>query len=36
MVIAATAEANACIIVTDNERHFPGIKIFNPLRSARR
>jgi toxin FitB len=36
MVIAATAEANDCITVTDNETHFPGIKIFNPLRSARR
>jgi predicted nucleic acid-binding protein len=36
MVIAATAEANDCIVVTDNEKHFPGIKILNPLRSERR
>lgn len=36
MVIAATAEANDCIVVTVNEKHFPGIKILNPLRSARR
>ena len=36
MIIAATAEANDCIVVTDNERHFSGIKILNPLRSARR
>jgi predicted nucleic acid-binding protein len=36
MVIAATAEANDCIVVTDNEKHFPGIKILNPLGSAGR
>jgi predicted nucleic acid-binding protein len=36
MVIAATAEANDCILVTDNEKHFPGIKILNPHHSARR
>jgi toxin FitB len=32
MVIAAIAEANDCIVVSDNERHFPGIRILNPLR----
>jgi len=32
MVIAATAEANGCMVVSDNERHFPGIRILNPLR----
>lgn len=32
MIIAATAEANDCVIVTDNERHFPGILILNPMR----
>lgn len=32
MIIAATAEANRCLIVTDNEKHFTGIKILNPLR----
>jgi hypothetical protein len=26
-VIAATAEANDCIVVRDNERHFPGISV---------
>lgn len=34
MIIAATAEANGCIVVTDNERDFEGIGILNPLRPA--
>jgi toxin FitB len=34
MIIAAIAEANACIVVTDNEKDFAGIKIVNPLRTA--
>ena len=33
-IIAAIAEANDCIVVTDNERDFAGIKILNPLRIA--
>jgi toxin FitB len=36
MVVAAIAEANDCVVVTDNEKHFPGVRLFNPLRSARR
>lgn len=32
MVVAATAEANNCMVVSDNEKHFPGIGILNPLR----
>lgn len=32
MIIAAVAEANGCVIVTDNERHFAGFDIINPLR----
>jgi toxin FitB len=32
-IIAATAEANSCIVVTDNERDFAGIDIVNPLRN---
>jgi len=32
MIIAAVAEANDCIVVTDNERDFAGVKIVNPLR----
>src|SRR4051794_27151116 len=33
-IIAAVAEANDCIVVTDNEKDFEGIKILNPLRGA--
>jgi predicted nucleic acid-binding protein len=31
-IIAAVAEANDCIVVTDNEKDFPDVEIFNPLR----
>jgi predicted nucleic acid-binding protein len=31
-IIAATAEANGCVVVTDNESGFHGIEIVNPLR----
>ncbi|MGY3616489.1 PIN domain-containing protein [Bradyrhizobium sp. USDA 10063] len=34
MIIAAIAEANDCIVVTDNEKDFVGLKVFNPLRAA--
>ena len=34
MVIAAIAQSNNCILVTDNEKHFPTIDVFNPLRGA--
>jgi predicted nucleic acid-binding protein len=30
-IIAATAEANDCIVVTDNEKDFVGTKFINPL-----
>ncbi|WP_374310894.1 type II toxin-antitoxin system VapC family toxin [Dongia sp.] len=33
MMIAAIAEANACTLVTDNEKDFAGIKILNPVRN---
>ena len=33
MIIAAVAEANDCVVVTENERHFAGLKIINPLRA---
>ena len=33
MIIAAVAEANDCIVVTDNERNFQGIELINPIRS---
>lgn len=32
MVVASIAEANDCVVVTDNERHFAGVEILNPLR----
>jgi predicted nucleic acid-binding protein len=31
-IIAAVAQANGCIVVTDNEKDFEGIDIVNPLR----
>ncbi len=35
MVIAATAAANDCVVVTANERHFEGaVEFVNPLRVA--
>ena len=33
-IIAAVAEANDCVVVTDNERDFAGIEVVNPLRVA--
>jgi toxin FitB len=33
-IIAAVAEANGCVVVTDNERDFPGVETLNPLRAA--
>ena len=33
MIIAAIAEANECVVVTDNEQDFAGLKIINPLRT---
>jgi toxin FitB len=32
MIVAATAEVNECLLVTDNEKHFPGIPVLNPMR----
>jgi predicted nucleic acid-binding protein len=34
-IIAAIAEANACMVVTANEKDFEGIEILNPLRKNR-
>ena len=31
-IIAATAEANACVVVTGNERDFAGVETLNPMR----
>jgi len=33
-IIAAIAEANRMIVVTDNERDFAGVEFINPLRGA--
>lgn len=33
-MIAAIAEANGCLVVTDNEKDFPGVKVVNPLRAV--
>lgn len=35
MIIAAIAEANDCVVVTDNESPFAGLKVVNPLRAAK-
>jgi toxin FitB len=34
MIVAAVAEANGCVIVTDNEKHFSGLDFLNPLRTS--
>lgn len=34
MIIASVAEANECIVVTDNEQHFEGLRYINPLRES--
>jgi predicted nucleic acid-binding protein len=34
MIIAAVAEVNHCVVVTENERDFAGLKIVNPLRAS--
>jgi hypothetical protein len=35
MIVAAVAEANECVTVTDNEKHFSGLDVLNPLRTGR-
>lgn len=35
MIIAAIAQANGCVIVTDNEKDFTGLDVFNPLRTGK-
>ena len=34
MIIAAVAETNDCVVVTDNEKDFVGVAIVNPLRTS--
>jgi toxin FitB len=33
MIVAAVAEAHGCVVVTDNEKDFTGLKFINPLRA---
>ncbi|OLP54380.1 twitching motility protein PilT [Rhizobium rhizosphaerae] len=33
MIVAAVAGANDCVVVTDNEKNFAGIKFINPMRN---
>lgn len=33
-IIAAVAEANGCVVVTDNEKDFTNVEIINPLRQT--
>jgi toxin FitB len=35
MIVAAVAEANGCVVATDNERDFDGLKFVNPLRAKK-
>jgi hypothetical protein len=34
MIVASVAKANACVLVTDNERDFEGFTNLNPLRDG--
>ena len=33
MIVAAIAEANGCVIVTDNDKDFAGLTTINPMRA---
>ncbi|MGB8363102.1 MAG: type II toxin-antitoxin system VapC family toxin [Rhizomicrobium sp.] len=35
MIVAAVAQANDCMVVTDNEKDFAGVEIFNPMRDGK-
>jgi predicted nucleic acid-binding protein len=34
MIVAAVAEANGCVMVTDNEKDFWGVDVLNPMRAS--
>jgi toxin FitB len=36
MIVASVAEANECLVVTDNEKDFAGLEIINPMRVVTR
>ena len=33
MIVAAIAEANDCVVITDSEKDFAGLRFLNPMRS---
>ena len=33
MIVGAIAETNNCVVVTENEKDFAGMKTVNPLRA---
>ncbi|VIO69115.1 PIN domain-containing protein [Bradyrhizobium ivorense] len=33
-IIAAVADANDCVVVTDNEKDFAGVQVINPIRGS--
>jgi predicted nucleic acid-binding protein len=33
-IVAAVAETNGCIVVTDNEKDFAGVQVLNPLKRS--
>ena len=35
MIVAAVAQANDCVVVTNNEKDFTGVEIFNPIRGGK-
>jgi toxin FitB len=35
MIIGAVARTNGCVIVTDNEKDFTEVDVFNPLRAGK-
>jgi predicted nucleic acid-binding protein len=35
MIVAAVAEANGCVVVTENERNFEDVQTINPLRTVK-
>ncbi len=34
-IIAAIAEANQCVVLTDNEKDFEGVEVLNPMRERK-
>lgn len=34
MIVASVAEANGCVVVTDNEKDFAGLPFINPMRGT--